>query len=311
MSDIIRFPGGEVRATDENWHVAIQLQDALIKIKQLEVIETGRLLCEMEDMGFHYLLLGDDDKALTMDRESAMIHYATKVLGMSRSDAYRKRLIYRTLVTTYPQVFEEWTGRGGALPAISRLEYLSHKERFKHPEAERLLRAAKDLDSTEWEAEKRIVLEGKSEDQAHEEAETVIRELAQAAGRRESPIRGKWESKYYREWIGTQCCVLTGKKEFGRIHPAHVQARGMGGGGTDFCNVVPLLYDLHQEQHQHGWEPLLEQHEATMEEIEQRAVEFTIAWFIEADRQIRFYRSMEAKQRLYEQQYGSLNDLNA
>lgn len=87
-----------------------------------------------------------------------------------------------------------------------------------------------------------------------------------------------WRSQAFRRWIRTRPCILT-LEASDRVDPAHIQSRGSG--GDDFCNVVPLVNELHRLQHDHGWTHLLSKYGKDKEWLERQAIDILIKFLKE------------------------------
>ena len=210
---------------------------------------------------------------------------------MSKTDVYRRIRIYENLYQSFPDIFQSWLQEDGVLPDVKRLDFLALKDRWTHPKAAQLLESAKYLDAREWEAEKAELLEGLDENAAQEKAETIILQRLEKVRAQSATGGTRWFSDYFKKWVATQPCVITGKFKFGEIHAAHIKSRGSG--GDDFLNVIPLHHEVHRLQHDQGWDKVFEKFRLSQESILYKAAETLKRWLLECDSQIRHAKHLK------------------
>ena len=148
------------------------------------------------------------------------------------------------------------------------------------------------MDSREWEAEKAELFEGLDETAAQEKAERIILQRIERIRARSTTGGTRWESPYFRRWVATQPCVITGKSQFGEIHSAHIKSRGSG--GEDFLNVVPLHHEVHRLQHDQGWEWVFDRYRLTETDLYDKAAYILKNWLIHCDAWIRQARAEQS-----------------
>jgi hypothetical protein len=141
-----------------------------------------------------------------------------------------------------------------------------------------LLTAAKELSGLEWNATTKILIEGLDQNTAHQQAEDSARRAAEVLNKKRRQVKRTWESEAYRLWIAMQPCDISGQYKEGEVICAHLSAKGMGGAGNDFCNVIPMLSEIHGFQHQYGWERFEEEFDVGFEELEAHAVFYTMTY---------------------------------
>ena len=295
----IAYADGEILIDERKIHELLKQEQAVIRARQSELIESGYFLSEIrKNRAYFYFLETGIQPARSGDlyvaeqtEEIGFVQYCQERLKMSKTDVYRRIRIYENLYTNYIHIFQQWLREDGVLPDIKRLDFLSLRERWTHPEAERLLESAKHLDTREWEAEKAEVLAGLNEAAAQEQAERIVVHRLEKARTRSATGGTRWQSRFFRQWVGLQPCVVTGKSKFGEVHPAHIKTRGSG--GDDFLNVIPLHSRVHRFQHDKGWGAVFEQFGLSEEALWQKAGEILKRWLIESDSQLRRLRELE------------------
>ena len=298
----IFYPDGETTISERKIKELLELEKALIRCRFTEVIESGYFLSEIRKKKsfFYFLETGihpakGGNYVAEQTEEIGFIQYCRDRLKMSKTDVYRRIRIYEHLYLNFSHVFERWIDSDGVLPDIKRLDFLSLKDRWQHAEAEQLLESAKYLDSREWEAEKAELLEGLEEAAAQEKAEKIILQRIEKARSRSTTGGTRWESEYFRKWVATQPCVITGKSTFGEIHAAHITSRGAG--GDDFLNVIPLHHEIHRFQHDQGWDKVYGRYSLTGAQLYQKAAHTLKTWLIQCDALIRQARAEQANRK--------------
>ncbi len=119
--------------------------------------------------------------------------------------------------------------------------------------------------------------------------------LVEKARSRSTTGGTRWESEYFRKWVATQPCVITGKATFGEIHAAHITSRGAG--GDDFLNVIPLHHEIHRFQHDQGWDKVYGRYSLTGAQLCQKAAHTLKTWLIQCDALIRQARVQQANRK--------------
>ena len=303
-STTIIYPGGEIFINERKIQKLLNLEQALIQSRQSELIESGYFLSEIRKsrVYFYFLETGlrpaRDGSTYIVEQAEEIgfiqyCQYCRERLKMSKTDVYRRIRIHENLYENYTHVFQKWLREDGVLPDIKRLDFLALRERWTHPEAERLLESAKRLDAREWEAEKAELLEGLNEEAAQEKAEKLVLHRLQKARAQSATGGTRWQSKFFRRWVATQPCAVTGKSKFGEVHPAHIKSRGSG--ADDFLNIVPLHHSVHRLQHDKGWGAVFEQFGLSEEILWTKAGEILIGWLIECDSQLRHLSELERR----------------
>jgi len=305
----LRYLGGEVPLNEELMHKAKDCQQRLLESQGRAAaiyLEQGALLCLVRDEGLALYLQEDyetagDDWCVTITKSDALWKWAWIQFAWSRSSVERRMIIYENLYQRYTEMFDKWLATG--LPDTKRLEYIARKERYLAPEARELLEAAK-LPARDWEVVRRTVIAG--EDPVLVEFEEALRQNQRiaAAQRRAIPDLVPWSSKDYRRWIRTHRCILTG----GVAEACHLFAKGMGSGGQDFCNIVPLCHDVHVRQHANGWEPILHMYQVEWEWILDQAVLYNTQYLLEMEESVKTLRRTVTKLEIEQSQVDLLTD---
>ncbi len=294
----ILYADGQISISEEKIAELLKLEKAVITCRFNELVESGYFLSEIRKKRsfFYFLETGlhptqDGNYVAEQTEEVGFIQYCRDRLKMSKTDVYRRLRIYEHLYLNFPLVFQRWAESDGVLPDVKRLDFLALKGRWQHPQAEQLLESAKTLDSKEWEAEKAQLLEGLDETEAQEKAERIILQRIEKIRTQSTTGGTRWESPYFRRWVSTQPCVITGKSKFGEIHSAHIKTRGSG--GEDFLNVVPLYHEVHRLQHDQGWERVFDRYQLTESDLYEKAAYTLKNWLIHCDAWIRQARAQQ------------------
>ena len=292
----ILYADGQISISEEKIAELLKLEKAVITCRFNELVESGYFLSEIRKKKsfFYFLETGlhptqDGNYIAEQTEEVGFIQYCRDRLKMSKTDVYRRLRIYEHLYLNFPLVFQRWAESDGVLPDVKRLDFLALKGRWQHPQAEQLLESAKILDSREWEAEKAQLLEGLDETEAQEKAEIIILQRIEKIRARSTTGGTRWESEYFRKWVATQPCVITGKSTSGEIHAAHITSRGAG--GDDFLNVIPLHHEIHRFQHDQGWDKVYGRYSLTGAQLYQKAAHTLKTWLIQCDALIRQARA--------------------
>jgi hypothetical protein len=285
VRSVVKWVGGEVAFTGEEVDYAYKLEQEVLKCERgifSCVVREGELLAEIYGKRLYLALVGDyytsqDNFRLRKSPDTAFRVWLSQ-LNISPPRAYRAIRIYKHLYLPHQELFDEWLETGEKLPSIKRLGFLAGEGRHELETMPELLTAAKDLSGVEWDATTKILIEGLDQDTAHQQAEDTARRAAEVLNKKRRQVKRTWESEAYRIWIATQPCDITGEYEEGQVICAHLGAKGMGGGGNDFCNVVPMLSEVHAFQHQHGWPKFEKQFDVIFEELEAHAVFYTMTY---------------------------------
>jgi len=137
----IFYPDGETIISDRKIRELLELEKALIRCRLTEVIESGYFLSEIRKKKsfFYFLETGihpfkGGNYIAEQTEEIGFIQYCRDRLKMSKTDVYRRIRIHEHLYLNFPHVFERWIDSDGVLPDIKRLDFLSLKDRWQHPE---------------------------------------------------------------------------------------------------------------------------------------------------------------------------------
>ena len=282
---LIKWVGGEVSFTEDEIAYAYSLEQNLLQAERgilACVIREGELLAEIYDKRLYLALVGDyytSGESFRIQRSpDAAFRVWLGGLNISPTRAYRAMRIYRYLYIENQEMFDDWILAGEKLPPIQRLSFLAGEGRYDLETIPELLSAARELSGVEWEAATKILIEGLDQDTAHQLAEDIARRAARVLGKKRRQVKRVWESEAYRIWIASQPCDVTGQYKEGEVVCAHLGAKGMGGGGNDFCNVVPMLSEAHSFQHQYGWKKFEIEFDTNFEELESHAVFYTMTY---------------------------------
>jgi hypothetical protein len=271
------YRGGAIELSDSDFDEARLMEQQLFKMRQIEVIKSGELLLQIRDRKL-YLYLNQDfmeGDSTDHDADTSFHLWCERRLGMSKSDAYRRINIYRYLYLNHEGIFDEFE----KLPDIKRLDYLSSRSRWEHPKIEEILIASGDLDNKEWRATVKIEFGGMGESEAVEAVERDLRRIRQHIAQREHVVKSKrFDSPRFRKFVCTFPCAVTGEYKVGAMEPAHLKSKGAG--GDDFCNIVPLMHEVHRYQHDHGWDAFEREYGVELEVLKERAIEYILEWLV-------------------------------
>jgi len=295
------YRGGAIELSNDDLEEARAMEQTLFKLRQIEVIKSGEILLEIKDRKL-YLYLNQDfmeGDSTDHDADTSFHLWCERRLGMSKSDAYRRINIYRHLYSYHNDIFDAFD----KLPDIKRLDYLSSRERWKHPRIEEILQLSSDLDNKEWRATVKIEFGGMGELEAIAQVERDLERIRSHIAEREHTVKTvRYDSRRFRKFICTFPCAVTGEYQVGAIEPAHLKSKGAG--GDDFCNIVPLHHNVHVYQHAHGWEAFEREYGVTLDELRAKAIEYILEWLVYSEVNLEWSDAFLEKASIYNPKRG-------